>query len=147
MHVRLSKSEIKMFNPTIKHNKKFQQSISCVEKTFLSFGFSYKFSCDRITFQAERGHPTLLEGLICWFTTGARTLIWMNGWKMQLRYDCLVLSVWDLFDPYIHNLSLCLSFQEERRSKRDETIGDDLFRWGLVFCKMCSNLVKPLQLP
>lgn len=42
--------------------------------------------CGRNVFQAQVVSHTSLVDLTFWSTTGAKTLIWMSGWKMQRRY-------------------------------------------------------------
>lgn len=67
-------------------------------------------------------------GLTWWLTTRARTLTWTGGWRMQLRYFLLSRFACDLPELPVPDGSVCL-FQEERQSRREESQGDDLFRW------------------
>lgn len=51
---------------------------------------------------------------------------WLKDAAEVLLSTPSLLSACDLSEPFIHDLPLF--FQEERQSRRDESVGDDLFR-------------------
>lgn len=113
----------------------------------MSVLFSYTIACHRETSRVWRAHPTLLEGLTCWFTTGARILTWMNGWKMQLRYDSHpvpFICLRSASRSWLHPLFFSGGASEQTRSEhRGRPL--QVRNWTLFYLRSIANLFNPLM--
>lgn len=99
--------------------------------------FPYKFPCVHVTDVRARCRGFTPHHWWVWSAGSQQGQKLWYGWMAERRswgtiVTLSLLSACDLSEPCICDLSLCL-FQEARQSRRDETVGDDLFRWETDF--------------